>query len=206
MSRINVDKITGKTGTNSGAPITLSGDTATLGSGVTGRVFSNVDRWRLTANDDCNADPLEPWARTYGTVTLDNHDANRIGVNIGTAMSYSSGIFTFPTTGYWWIRAHFELQGQSLTSRYVNTNIMGTDDNGSNWTGLALARSAFQNSSIGYVNVSTDCDVFYVITDVSNQKIKTSVNAENTSVDIRTGGSTSGQDETTLTFIKMGDV
>ena len=35
MSRINVDKITGKTGTNSGAPITLSGDTATLGSGVT---------------------------------------------------------------------------------------------------------------------------------------------------------------------------
>jgi len=36
MSRINVDKITGKTGTASGAPITLSGDTATLGSGVTG--------------------------------------------------------------------------------------------------------------------------------------------------------------------------
>ena len=35
MSRLNVDKITGKTGTNSGAPITLSGDTATLGSGVT---------------------------------------------------------------------------------------------------------------------------------------------------------------------------
>ena len=40
MSRINVDKITGKTGTNSGAPITLSGDTATLGSGVTGAGLS----------------------------------------------------------------------------------------------------------------------------------------------------------------------
>ena len=35
MSRLNVDKITGKTGTNSGAPITLSGDTATLGTGTT---------------------------------------------------------------------------------------------------------------------------------------------------------------------------
>ena len=36
MSRINVDKITGATGTASGAPITLSGDTATLsGTGVT---------------------------------------------------------------------------------------------------------------------------------------------------------------------------
>ena len=35
MSRLNVDKITGATGTASGAPITLSGDTATLGSSVT---------------------------------------------------------------------------------------------------------------------------------------------------------------------------
>ena len=35
MSRINVDKITGATGTASGAPITLSGDTATIGSGAT---------------------------------------------------------------------------------------------------------------------------------------------------------------------------
>ena len=36
MSRLNVDKITGATGTSSGAPITLSGDTATLsGTGVT---------------------------------------------------------------------------------------------------------------------------------------------------------------------------
>ena len=35
MSRINVDKITGATGTASGAPITLSGDTATMGSSVT---------------------------------------------------------------------------------------------------------------------------------------------------------------------------
>ena len=35
MSQLNVNKITGTTGTTSGAPITLSADTATLGSGVT---------------------------------------------------------------------------------------------------------------------------------------------------------------------------
>ena len=34
-SELYVDKITGKTGTSAGAPITISGDTATLGSGVT---------------------------------------------------------------------------------------------------------------------------------------------------------------------------
>ena len=35
MSRLNVNKITGTTGTESGAPITLSGDAATLASTVT---------------------------------------------------------------------------------------------------------------------------------------------------------------------------
>jgi hypothetical protein len=35
LSNLFVDKISGKSGTSSGAPITLSGDTATLGSGVT---------------------------------------------------------------------------------------------------------------------------------------------------------------------------
>tara|TARA_B110001454_G_scaffold200204_1_gene205626 strand:+ start:1313 stop:1921 length:609 start_codon:yes stop_codon:yes gene_type:complete len=34
LSNLFVDKISGKSGTSSGAPITLSGDTATLGSGV----------------------------------------------------------------------------------------------------------------------------------------------------------------------------
>ena len=34
-SELFVDNITGKTGTSGGAPITLSGDTATLGTGVT---------------------------------------------------------------------------------------------------------------------------------------------------------------------------
>ena len=42
MSRLNVDKITGATGTASGAPITLSGDTATLGSGVTDSATSST--------------------------------------------------------------------------------------------------------------------------------------------------------------------
>ena len=54
MSRINVDKITGATGTASGAPITLSGDTATLGSGVTigdSVVMTNKYYLNLTAPD-----------------------------------------------------------------------------------------------------------------------------------------------------------
>ena len=43
-SELFVDNITGKTGTSGGAPITLSGDTATLGSGANIKAaFSSVD-------------------------------------------------------------------------------------------------------------------------------------------------------------------
>ena len=51
-SELFVDNITGKTGTSGGAPITLSGDTATLGSGVvfpTGMVL-NVVQNQFTTN------------------------------------------------------------------------------------------------------------------------------------------------------------
>ena len=55
MSRLNVDKITGATGTASGAPITLSGDTATLsGTGVTfpaGHVLQVVQNESTETND-----------------------------------------------------------------------------------------------------------------------------------------------------------
>ena len=173
-------------------------------SGVIGnRIFSNVDRWRLTANDDVGG-IIVPWVRIFGNVTPSNLDANTMGVNIGAAMTESGGEFTFPSTGCWWILLHCELQGSSLTSRYNNGSITATDDDFSTDNEIAVGRTAIQNSGIGYVNVSVHCDVFYYVKDLANQKVKIMAGAENSSVDIRGVGSTLG-DETTLTFIKVGD-
>tara|TARA_B100000131_G_C17852817_1_gene506688 strand:+ start:32 stop:622 length:591 start_codon:yes stop_codon:yes gene_type:complete len=56
MSRINVDKITGATGTASGAPITLSGDTATLsGTGVTFPANMMIGIAQNQFNTECSA-------------------------------------------------------------------------------------------------------------------------------------------------------
>ena len=52
MSRLNVDKITGATGTASGAPITLSGDTATLGSSVAMAANHSGVKTALNASGD----------------------------------------------------------------------------------------------------------------------------------------------------------
>ena len=72
MSRINVDKITGATGTASGAPITLSGDTATLsGTGVTfpaGHVIQVVQSTKKDADSSTST--------TYATITGTDQDGN----------------------------------------------------------------------------------------------------------------------------------
>ena len=62
MSRINVDKITGATGTASGAPITLSGDTATLGSGVAMAANHAAVKTALNATGDADILACRAWA------------------------------------------------------------------------------------------------------------------------------------------------
>ena len=67
MSRINVDKITGATGTASGAPITLSGDTATLGSGVAMAANHSGVKTALNASGTAPIYACRAWANFDGT-------------------------------------------------------------------------------------------------------------------------------------------
>ena len=88
---IKVNNIVGTTGTT--APITLSGDTATLGSGVTHQgTFSG------TFSGDPAQKTCKAWINLNGTGTvairdsfnvssLTDHETGQIGVNFTTAMS-----------------------------------------------------------------------------------------------------------------------
>ena len=105
MSRLNVDKITGATGTASGAPITLSGDTATLGSGVDLGLTANHSgvKTALNASGTAPIYACRAWVnfngddnsiRGSGNVSsITDHGAGSYSVNFTTAMSdvnYSS--------------------------------------------------------------------------------------------------------------------
>ena len=81
MSRINVDKITGATGTASGAPITLSGDTATLGTGAT---FSG------TFSGDPDKKTCKAWINFNGTGTV----AIRDSFNVASLTDNGTGDYT----------------------------------------------------------------------------------------------------------------
>ena len=69
-SELFVDKITGKTGTSGGAPITLSGDTATLGSGVAMAANHSGVKTALNASGTAPIYACRAWVNFNGTGTV----------------------------------------------------------------------------------------------------------------------------------------
>ena len=65
-SELFVDNITGKTGTSGGAPITLSGDTATLGTGTTLESGADI-KAAINASGDAPIYACRAWVNFNGT-------------------------------------------------------------------------------------------------------------------------------------------
>ena len=104
-SELKVDTISEKTSANG---ITIDGvnikdgqvdsvDVSVLNTTVSALStgITEYDVWQLTTNLTANADPITTFVRPTGTLQT----------YIGTGMSSSSGIWTFPSTGKWEVLA-----------------------------------------------------------------------------------------------------
>ena len=118
---------------------------------------------------------------------------------LGTAVGESSGVFSFPATGYWLIT--FTATGGDNSdsgSQYIQAYIYTTNDD-SSYTAATMSRAG--HSYYQHANTVTTSFLFDV-TNVSNDKVKLYAYTQSTGWDIR--GDT-GQNETHVTFIKLGD-
>lgn len=147
MSQLNVDTIGGQTGTTISV---ASGHTLFAG-------LTEYDVWQLNANLTASAAPITNFDRPDGTLQT----------KIGTGMSHSSGIWTFPSTGIWEVRGDL-LYSQSADQQYVNVKLYATDDNGSAWDEIAYNGYRSANNSVGGGTIRALLD----IEDVSTDKIK----------------------------------
>jgi hypothetical protein len=103
-----------------GATPVANGGTALTSGFVNG--ITEIDQWRLTTSFSGNADPIASnWERV---------DTDSDGVPVGTGMSESSGIFTFPSTGIYIIK--YQGVGHGLAhSQRLSWNIQVTTNNSS---------------------------------------------------------------------------
>tara|TARA_R110002110_G_scaffold17190_1_gene73067 strand:+ start:436 stop:1056 length:621 start_codon:yes stop_codon:yes gene_type:complete len=201
---LKVDTIQDTAGNNiineSSDTITIgaSGDTTNIvgtlqnnGSALAGGI-TVADQWRLTADFTGAADPISS--------NLERVDTTGQGT-IGSAMTVSSGLFTFPSTGIYLVSFTAALQFNGDTRYYV-AYIESTRDNGSNFTELTKNETFIQQTGSAATPNTVVTSTLMDITDTGNDKVRFEVLPLDNST-ITKGDST--KNETFMTFIRLGD-
>ena len=191
----NANTITiGKAGDTTNIVGTLQNDGAALISGIT-----EADQWRLTASysysgNQSNVALTSNWERV---------DTNGFGL-LGTGMTESSGVFTFPSTGIYLITWTFSANNTAATgnNRFVGGDIRITLDN-SNYTSANTIYSNIPSAAMSKDSFCTgSMQHQFDVTDVTTHKVKFEVTANLNSTNF------AGSTNTTLnsiTFIRLGD-
>ena len=196
-AKINNDIISGSTELASEPADTdefLVSDAGTLKridySLIKGGGLTEADQFRLSASIS---------AGTNADITSNLERIDTTGSpKVGTGMSESSGIFTFPSTGIYLVNVHcvFSMNANDAMC-YVNTLYTA---NNSSYVDGAYAVSF--NKTASATNQSACSSLMVDVTDTSNVKIKFAT------VSMGSGTSLSGNTDinyTTFTFLKLGD-
>jgi hypothetical protein len=153
--------------------------------------ITEADNWRVTTD-------FTPSGLQVITSNWERVDTDAQGY-IGTGMTESSGIFTFPSTGYYLVQFHAEASHTAIVT-YITAGIEVTTDNSSYSFGADANTNFYANGSRHYV--TTSCMKIVDVTDTSLVKVRFSVQSAVTGVNIR-GNSNSTQ--TSAHFIRLGD-
>jgi hypothetical protein len=155
---------------------------------IKGGGITEADQWRLSADSSGN-----------GAINSNLERNDSTGFNyIGTGMTESSGVFSFPSTGIYYVQARFiaESDGSGGNDNNVTGVIYVTTDN-STYTKVAECRcrvDSTQNTMI--------CSTFVDVTNTSNVKVYFNKENFNTGT-LFLGNTTHNRSE--FTFIRLGD-
>jgi len=179
----NANTITiGKAGDTTNIVGTLQNDGSGLVSGIT-----EFDQWRLTAAATGNSNPISSNLERSDTPTA---------AYIGTGMSESSGIFTFPSTGIWKIETVFLFYKSSSGGGNMYGYGQVTTDN-SSYTDIIEAVKLELGGGI-----SAYGSMIFDVTNTSTHKVRFRTNFANSGDQVQ--GNTA-RNLTYFTFTRIGD-
>ena len=155
---------------------------------------TEADSWYLTSSFSGSATPI---ANNLSRCNLSGDGFDKLG----TGMSVSSGIWTFPSTGYWLVHGDvFYEQISGYQSRFNEFSIRATENN-SSYVEVARGGSYFDNYDAQRVNNAT-CQAIIDCTDTSNVKIKFNMSINESNVETQGSGSIY---KTRFNFIRLAD-
>ncbi len=151
--------------------------------------ITSASSWGQTATQTGSKNPITDDLSLRTTAGQDN---------LGDAMTVDTGVFTFPSTGYWQVLAMFTFNraaGDSLAGGFIKS----TTDNGGSWTIVAAGyQPLISTGTYG----STSCTAILKITDTSQNKVSFQTSHDNAG-NTTTGNSNGSQ--TSFTFIRLAD-
>ena len=149
-----------------------------------------ADQWRLSAdtNNGVEGDVTSNWERN------DNSSYS----SIGTGLTESSGVFSFPTTGIYYINATGNIASAASDGSIVY-QLVTTINNSTYPTAIDLRTG---NPSASTTICSASGSYLFDVTDISLCKFKFFTSSFNSGTTLR--GSTS-QNRTHFTVIRLGD-
>ena len=159
-------------------------------SGITGisAGITALNVWYLTSSFSGNADPMVNWAK----YDLDNNTAG-----FGSDMTESSGVWTFPSTGFWEIRcsAYLYNNGNAAAGSIAMSAYFTVDGSNYDSSGNKRSYSNLPHSSGYYYSQNINIHYFDV-TDTSTHKMK--LRMEGSPPNVNNGG-------TMVQFIRLAD-
>ena len=216
MSEVKVDKISPRSGTTttlgdasdvfqlpasaeidiaSGATLDVNGTIDLTGATKTGFPASGLteaDWWRLSTGFNGDANPIASNFERVDTMSY---------AQLGTGMSESSGIFTFPSTGYWWvIFNHYIYTGNNVGGYMNEAKIEQTNDN-SSYSVIAQGDASLIDDGNGYRQTSCT-NAFIDVTSTSLVKVRFSVDASYASMSTV---AITDNTKTGFSFVRLGD-
>ena len=149
-----------------------------------------IQQWRLTSSFTGNADPI---TSNLAVASADG------GAGIGSNMTESSGVFTFPSTGVYLILAHFSFF-RAQNDRLIQGHIQADTGSGSGEAGTSYA---FCVDGLGdSVYTSTDTQFLFDVTNTSTHKVRFGGFMQDSST---TTIGDANSHKTGFTFIRLGD-
>jgi hypothetical protein len=163
----------------------------TLEFGAAGGI-TVADQWRRTSGLTTNN------GENFITSDWESVDSSGLGT-LGTNMSESGGIFSFPSTGIYFVsyQAYCETSSDSTVN---SISIYITDDN-SSYSSRASSLMSIESDPSGYAYANGHCEAMVDVTNISNVKVKFRVYS-NGYVD---WNSSTAENRLHTTFIRMGD-
>ena len=180
----------------SGATLDVNGTIDLTGATTTGFPaggLTEADTWRLTTTETSGSATI--------TTNLERDDTYGEGL-LGTGMTESSGVFTFPSTGYWLVIANGVWNSESQNVPYCQITIEYTANDGGAWNNAAQGLDSIGNHIAGYEYAGGTAFKILDITDVANHKVRFSYSTDGTNARLDGDGNTT---KTGFYFIKLGD-